>query len=86
MSFELPAGQWLRRKDAESELNCSKSTLNRRKDEAYFKLGTHFIKVGPHRRSPLLWNVDECKKSLCTVLRSCNKVLLIKTIGKKLIK
>ena len=62
MSFELPAGQWLRRKDAESELNCSKSTLNRRKDEGYFKLGTHFIKVGPHSRSPLLWNVDECRK------------------------
>ena len=62
MYFELPAGQWLRRKDAESELNCSKSTLNRRKDEGYFKLGIHFIKVGPHSRSPLLWNVDECRK------------------------
>ena len=62
MSFELPAGQWLRREDAESELNCSKSTLNRRKDEGYFKLGTHFIKVGPHSRSALLWNVDECRK------------------------
>ena len=58
MSFELPAGQWLRRKDAESELNCSKSTLNRRKDEGYFKIGTHFVTTGAESRSNVLWNVE----------------------------
>ena len=62
MINELPAGPWLRRDDALKQLNCSKATLNRRKEKGYFQLGTHFIRVGPTTRSPLLWNVEECRK------------------------
>ena len=61
MSLKPPEGQWLRTKDAVGELKLSKATLNRRKEEEHFKLGTHFIRVGPNSRSLVHWNVDECR-------------------------
>ena len=64
MTYELPAGLWLRTKDAVDELNLSKATLFRRKKEGYFKLGTHFVTTGPTPRANVLWNVDACRKVL----------------------
>ena len=40
----------------------SKATLNIRKEEGHLKLGTHFIRVGPNSRSPVLWNVHKYQK------------------------
>ena len=64
MSVELPTGLWLRTKDVPDALCISRATLNRRKTEGYFKLGTHFVKTGPSDRSNILWNVNACRKVL----------------------
>ena len=62
MTNDLPAGPWLRIEDAIKQLTLSKATLYRRKAEGHLKLGTHFIRVGPTARSPVLWNVGEVRK------------------------
>jgi hypothetical protein len=58
------SGEWLKTKDAVKRLQSSRSHLHRLKKDGYLKAKTHFIRLGIHQTSPLMWNIDAVAESM----------------------
>lgn len=56
----LPTGQACR------VLNCSATTLKRYASRDGFLLEGQHWRRGPHRQSPMVWNVTACHPAICS--------------------
>ena len=63
-THSYPLDCWLPTGQAARALGCSPDTLKRYiKRDGFLQEGEH-LRRGPHRQSPIVWNVPACQKAI----------------------
>jgi len=60
----IRAGEWLKTNEATKRLNTCRSHLSRLKKDGFLQPKIHYFKIGIHKTSPLLWNVDAIAEAM----------------------
>ena len=50
--------KWVTTREATALLRISRTSLLKQQSNGYFKQLKHWIKTGPYKTSPTLWNID----------------------------
>ena len=61
-SSVLPAGPWLKSKEAAEQLGIHFRTLYTLRREGFLRPTEHFIQSSTGRTAAILWNIDACRK------------------------
>ena len=61
-SSVLPAGPWLKSKEAAEQLGIHYRTLYTLRREGYLRPTEHFIQSSSGRTAAILWNIEACRK------------------------
>ena len=60
----ISGGEWLPTREATALLRISRTSLLKHQSNGYFKKGKHWIKTGPYKTSPTLWNTDSIRQTM----------------------
>lgn len=64
--LEASDGEWLFTREATVLLRISRTSLLKYQSNGYLKQGKHWIKTGPYKTSPTLWNTDSIWQTMAS--------------------
>lgn len=70
-------GEWFRTCEATTLLHISRTSLLKHQSNGHLKHGEHWIKTGPYKTSPTLWNIKPIRETMAewsAPVKTCEQV------------